>query len=31
MPAYHPDELMRNEGLKRQAWEDMKALLKKIS
>ena len=31
MPSHHPAELLRNEGLKRQAWEDMKALLKKIS
>jgi DNA polymerase len=30
MPTFHPAELLRHEGLKRQAWEDLKALLKKI-
>jgi DNA polymerase len=31
LPTWHPAELLANESLKRQVWDDMKALLKKIS
>jgi DNA polymerase len=30
MPTFHPAYLLRNPGMKREVWEDMKAVMKKI-
>jgi uracil-DNA glycosylase len=31
MPTHHPSELIKNPGLKRQTWEDMKMVIKEIA
>ena len=30
MPTYHPSALLRNEALKRPAWEDLKKFKKRL-